>query len=196
MGFNGVFVAWKDLASPPCHITPIASQAAGRFLIRSGFDANPVTWKVLAEHGIPVRGPSPRDLPLRTNENELRDWVADNLSSYWATWSVLVRARSWVGAKGLLRNGVAWGVLGAPRLHATLATGEIFSKEQAGGYAMDVFPVWRPLIRETLAYWRSEPESARYRSRIRRRREAADFVAAVVSDARTRFQGPMPGSHK
>ena len=29
----------------------------------------------------------------------------------------------------------AWGVLGAPRLHCTIATGEVISKEAAGEYA-------------------------------------------------------------
>ena len=195
-GFNGVFVTWKDLASSPCRITPIASQRAGRFVVGSAFDANPVTWKVLAEHGVAVRGPDPKGLGVYSDERELRDWVAGNLSTYWATWSDLVRGRSWVAAKGLLRNGAAWGVLGAPRLHATLATGEILSKEQAGEYAMDVFPDWRPLILDALAYWRGEPGSAQYTSPTRRRQAAADFVAAVVADARTRFQGFAPCNRK
>src|SRR5205823_3299025 len=109
--------------------------------------------------------------------------------SYWKDWSGQVRGRSWVAAKGLLRHGAAWGVLGAPRLHATLATGEIFSKEQAAAYAMDVLPDWRPLIQDSLTYWRGEPGSAAYMSPVRRRRLAADFVAAVVADAMTRFPG-------
>ena len=187
-GFNGVFVTWKDLAQSPCCITPIASQVAGRFLLGRAFDANPVTWKVLAERGLAVRGPNPSGLNIYTDESELRDWVASNWSTYWRKWSEQVGSRCWVAAKGLLRSGAAWGVLGAPRLHASLATGEIFSKEQAGAYAMDVFPDWRPLIQDALAYWRGEPGSARYASPVRRRQAAADFVLAVVADARTRFQ--------
>jgi hypothetical protein len=192
-GFNGVFVTWKDLASSPCRITPIASQRAGRFFVGSAFDVNPVTWRILAERGIAVRGPDAMGLSLYTDERELREWVAGNLSTYWAKWSDLVRGRSWVAAKGLLRAGAAWGVLGAPRLHATLATGEIFTKEQAGVYAMDVFKNWRPLILDALAYWRGEPRSEQYPSPVRRRQAAADFVAVVVADGRTRFGGTKDG---
>lgn len=187
-GFNGVFVTWKDLAASPSRITPIASQRAGRFFVGSGFDVNPVTWRVLGEGGIALRGPDPRGLRVYTDERELRQWVAGNLSTYWARWSDLVRGGSWTAAKGLLRTGTAWGVLGAPRLHATLATGEILSKEQAGVYAMDVFASWRPLILDALAYWRGEPRSPLYKSRVRRREAAADFVGAVVADGKARFR--------
>jgi len=71
-GFNGVFVTWKDLASSPCHISPIASQRAGRFFVGSGFDVNPVTWRVLGEDGIAMRGPDPRGLSVYRDERELR----------------------------------------------------------------------------------------------------------------------------
>ena len=187
-GFNGVFVTWKDLASSPCRISPIASQRAGRFFVGSGFDVNPVTWRVLGQDGIALRGPDPTGLSVYRDERELRQWVATNLSTYWARWSDLVRGRSWTAAKGLLRRGTVWGVLGAPRLHATLATGEILSKEQAGVYAMDLFADWRPLILDALAYWRGQPRSLMYQSRCQRREAAADFVAAVVADGRVRFQ--------
>ena len=183
-GFNGVFVTWKELASSPCRTTPIASQQAGRFFVGSGFDINPVTWQVLAQRGVAVRGPDPRGLNICTDKRELREWVAGNLSTYWAKWSNLILGRSWLATKALLRRGAAWGVLGAPRLHATLATSEILSKEQAGEYALAAFPAWRPLIQDALAYWRSEPWSAEYGTPFQRRQAAADFVAAVVADAR------------
>ncbi len=33
----------------------------------------------------------------------------------------------------------AWGVLGPPRLHRTIATGDVISRDDAGEYAPDVF---------------------------------------------------------
>lgn len=57
---------------------------------------------------------------------------------------------------------------------------------------MDVFPDWRPVILDALAYWRGEPGSAEYTSPTRRRQAAADLVAAVVADAGIRFQGFAP----
>ena len=190
LGFNGVFVTWSDLASSPCRTTPIASQRAGRFFLGSGFDVNPVTWKVLAERGVTMRGPDPSRLNVSADKSELGNWVADNLSTYWADWARLVRRRSWVAAKALLPRGVASGVLGAPRLHATLATGDVLSKEQAGEYALDTFPEWRALILDALAYWRDEPRPTGY-SALQRRQAAAEFVATVVADARTRFREVM-----
>jgi hypothetical protein len=76
-------------------------------------------------------------------------------------------------------------VLGAPRLHYTIATGEITVKEAAAAYALDVFePRWHPLIEDSLAFWRGAPPPARYRLRAaRRHRDAAEFVAAVIESA-------------
>src|SRR4051812_40987559 len=45
------------------------------------------------------------------------------------------------------------GVLAPPRLHHTIMTGEVISKEAAAAYALDTFDArWRPLIRLALAY--------------------------------------------
>ena len=75
----------------------------------------------------------------------------------------------------------AWGVLGAPRLHCTIATGEVISKEAAGEYALSEFgPQWQPLIREALCYWREEPEHCLSVPIRQRTRMTAEFVSSVV----------------
>jgi hypothetical protein len=52
-------------------------------------------------------------------------------------------------------------VLGVSRLHYTLATGEIASKEAAGRYALDAFePGWRAVIEDAPAFWRGGPPPA------------------------------------
>lgn len=181
-GLNGVFVTWQDLALSPNAKTPIASQKAGRFSIGKGFDVNPVTWHVLARCGVAVRGPDPIAINIHTDERELLEWVAGNLSSYWATWANQLRSRTSVAIKALLPRGIAWGVLGAPRLHATLKTAEILSKEEAGDYALISFPGWHPLIMDALAYWRGDRSYRWNVSPFLRRRAAADFVAEVVAD--------------
>ena len=181
-GLNGIFVTWHDLASSAQVAKPIASQRAGRFFVGRGFDMNPVTWNILARSGVTLRGPYPRSLVIYTDQKELHQWVAGNLSSYWAAWSKQLRTRTSVSLKPLLRRGTAWGVLGAPRLHATLKTSRILSKEEAGEYALDSFPQWRPLIKDALAYWRSERSDRWAVSPFERRKAAADFVAEVVAD--------------
>jgi hypothetical protein len=77
-------------------------------------------------------------------------------------------------------------VLGVPRLHFTVLTGEIATKEQAAQHSLEVFPRrWHPLIEEALAFWHREAARGRYRDPVRRR-DAADFVSDVVDAATTR----------
>src|SRR5438876_1002375 len=84
---------------------------------------------------------------------------------------------------GRRRRSTAWGVLGAPRLHHTIATGEVISKEAAGEYALDVFPPrWHPLIEEALAYWRGVPYRHEF-SRAERARLTSEFVLEVAAAA-------------
>jgi pyrroloquinoline quinone (PQQ) biosynthesis protein C len=79
-------------------------------------------------------------------------------------------------------------VLGAPRLHYTISTGAIASKEAGAEYALEVFdPHWHALIEDALAYWRGGPAQHPYRHHpARRHRDAAEFVAAVIEAANAR----------
>jgi len=75
---------------------------------------------------------------------------------------------------------MAWGALGPPRLHHTVATGEVVAKEEAGTYALDTFDRrWHPLIREAVAY-----REGRARDRSIHWRDTGRFTLEVVEDAR------------
>lgn len=192
---NGSYLTADALARSPLEVTPLAGQVAGRFAIATpGFDVNPVTWHTLARHGIAVRGPEPSALSIRTDPDELAAWTIDNLNGYWRRWVARARRPGPATLRALPRPGAAtalsrrftaWGVLGAPRLHYTLVTGEIATKEEAGRYALEAFgPGWRPLIEEALAFWRGAPAVAPYRRRPDlRRRATAEFVAHVIDSA-------------
>jgi hypothetical protein len=140
-----------------------------------------VAWKVLAEHAIAIRGPEPSSLPQDPQPDLLRPWNLGNLESYW---------RPWASAAGGSRRfrlqprwSTAWGVLGPPRLHRTIATGEVISKEVAGEYALDVFPRrWHPLISDALAYWRKQPDRLRLPPQTRARL-TSEFVLEVIDAA-------------
>ena len=81
------------------------------------------------------------------------------------------------------RWSTAWGVLGAPRLHHTITTGEVISKEAAGEHALDVFPPrWHPLIGEALAYWRKQPVRLKT-SAAERGRLTTEFVLEVIAES-------------
>jgi hypothetical protein len=184
---NGVYLRPGDLATAPRHVTPLAGQVSGRFRVapRHGFDVNPVTWQVLAAHGIALRGPAPAHLQIHTDQAELREWTLGNLNDYWRRWVERTRHLGANRATMLGRRYTTAGVLGAPRLHYTLTTGAITTKEAAGAYALDAFdPRWRPLIEDALAWWREAGPHAGYRGRpSARRRDAAEFVSCVIDSA-------------
>jgi Domain of unknown function (DUF4111) len=183
---NGSYLPPDALPRSPHEVTPLAGHVAGRFGIgEPGFDVNPVTWHTLAAHGIAIRGPDPASLNVWNDPAELRAWTIGNLNGYWCRWAGRARRPGWATVRALPRRFTAWGVLGAPRLHYTLATGQIASKEQAGRYALEAFgPDFRPLIEEALAFWRREPTTVPYRRRPElRRRATAAFVAHVIDSA-------------
>jgi Aminoglycoside adenylyltransferase, C-terminal domain/Nucleotidyltransferase domain len=188
---NGVFVRWADLAAPVTEITPVASHIGYKFTTAPvGSDVSPVAWKVLAERGIPIRGPEPSSLPLDPQPDLLRSWNLDNLDRYWRPWALALKRspRTWNRLRP--RWSSAYGVLGPPRLHRTVATGDVISKDQAGEYALDVFPPrWHPLIGDALAYWRREPRRLRLSPR-KRRQHTAEFVLDVIAAAQELRSAP------
>jgi hypothetical protein len=184
---NGAYLRVGDLARSPLDVTPLAGHVAGRFRIatREGFDVNPVTWWVLAHHGVALRGPARDQVEIHADDGELRRWVLGNLNGYWRRWASRARPCGLSMRGGAPRRVVAFGVLGAPRLHYTLATGQIVTKEAVVDYAVDAFgPEWRCLIAEALAYWHREPSTRPYRRRPhRRQRDAVRFVGCVIDAA-------------
>ncbi|MGN6870862.1 MAG: aminoglycoside adenylyltransferase domain-containing protein [Solirubrobacteraceae bacterium] len=183
---NGSYLSRGALSRSPLEVRALAGHVAGQFAVAParGFDVNPVTWHVLARHGIAVRGPEPERLEIWGDPAELRAWTRGNLDGYWRDW--IERARRRFGAvhvRALPRRFAAWGVLGVSRLHYTLATAEIVDKEAAGEYALTTFgPEWRELIEEALAFWRGAPppRGRSLRNPTWRTRRAADFVAHVI----------------
>jgi hypothetical protein len=69
------------------------------------------------------------------------------------------------------------------RLHYTLATEQITSKEGAGVYALDAFPDrWHHVVNECLRIRRGKPNPL-YRNPAARRRDALTFISMVIDDA-------------
>lgn len=156
---NGVFVANSDLGMPVTKLRPLASHSGRTFTEGAGFDANPVMWKVLAEHGIPVRGPTPDQLGLDPEPDRLRAWNLSQLRGHWRTWAARAQSPNPPRKPLMPAHRVALAsVLGPPRQHHTIATGEVITKERAGEYALDTFaPRWHPLIRAALAQRAGKP---------------------------------------
>ncbi len=181
---NAVFVSGADLRRPVTEIVPIASHTGHLFHVGSGFDVNPVTWKVLHDRGIAVRGPDPATLGLDPQPELLRPWNLANLESYWRPWAEGLLRRPVARARFRPRWTTAWGVLGPPRLHHTVATGEVLAKEEAGAYALDTFDRrWHPLIREALAYRDGRRTDPAFRDPEVRQQQTGRFALDVVEDA-------------
>ncbi|NUP52079.1 MAG: hypothetical protein HOW97_32865 [Catenulispora sp.] len=122
-------------------------------LLPDGNTTDPVLWAVLDRHGITLRGRPAAELGAGPDPAWLRQWNHRNLESYW---------RSHLGFRPRLAGQrpdeamdpylLAWFVTGPGRLHATIVTGEIISKEAAADYTADLFPEYADLCSRALAY--------------------------------------------
>lgn len=133
-----------------------------------------------------MRGPEPADADLWADENALRTFTVDNLSSYWRPWWQRNQRRSPVAlAVGLSAWFPVWAVLGVSRLHHLLATGTMTSRCGAGRYAQNVFdPCWQLIIAESLSLRTGGAEGRRsYRDPLARRRGTLAFLDTAIEAA-------------
>lgn len=145
---NSSFVRTSDLQLPVGRIRPVANHVGHVFTEGEAFDVNPVQWATLARHGIAALGPSPAELGLDAEPGTLRAWNVENLKTYWSSVCGHVATR----ARPLSPWRLAWVVLGPARLHRTITTGEIVSKEAAGPHALEVVGAeGGPIVRDALA---------------------------------------------
>lgn len=178
---NGSFVDSADLGKPVTEIRPVASHSGRSFTVGRGFDVNPVMWKVLLEKGVTVRGPVPETLGLDPEPNRLKAWNLDQLRNHWRGFAEKCMSSSPPRKPLVPAGGVAIArLLGPPRLHHTIATGEVIAKEEAIEYAMDTFaPQWHPLLRlaQAARTGQAGPKLANVP------RLAGEFILEVIADA-------------
>ncbi len=178
---DGPYVPRDLLAGDPDRISDVSYHVDGRFEFGHCHEVNPVTWSVLAENAIAVRGDAPSALGLHADDAAVRTFSAANLRDYWAGWARTMRALV-DGSDdddpieaGLLE----WGVLGVARVHAAATTGAVLSKRAGGEYARAAFPGdWNDVVDLALA----SRAGARREVTIAQFRRACDFVA-LVADA-------------
>jgi hypothetical protein len=217
--FDGLYVTWDDLASHPAHAEGLPYSHEGCFHA-SGSRGDPVTWETVARRGIPYRGPKPEALKIWTDAEFLATWTLNNLDVYWRR--LLLRAVRFPDPWSLTAfttYGAVWIVLGISRLHYTLATGEICSKEAAGRYAIETFPEqWHRVLNESLRIRRADrarPHLASavteiaadlrifargqnrslYRTFLARRRDVLAFGDMIIADASCRYDNAQEHVH-
>lgn len=184
--FNGPYVTWAELAADPRQTHP-GPHVHGDGVLHTSVRAerHPVTWHTLAHHGIAARGPDPSSVDIWTDPTGLAAWIRQNLEEYWRPWHRRSsRLLSKPGFATLIDWAPAWGVLGVSRLHYTLATGKITSKDGAGVYARDTFPEhWHKIIDECLRIRREQPQRSSYRTILARRHDTLAFMDMAITDA-------------
>ena len=210
--FDGRYVTWAELARGPNQTGPGPYSYEGRFHARGMGDCNPVIWHTVAGHGVRCRGPVAADLVIWTDRAALASWTRGNFDSYWRP---LLRRASrfpdpW-SITAFTSYGAVWVVLGVCRLHYTLATGKIGSKEEAGEYGIQTFPEqWHRALNEALRIRRSDRArpsvtsvlseivddlrirraadgGSWYATPVARRRDVLKFADMVIADAERRF---------
>jgi hypothetical protein len=180
---DGIFLSWRDLAEGPDALIGLRPTIQnGVFSMSEGGGARtPVTWHILAEKGLGHRGPALAETALWNDAGRLAAWVRDNLDLYWTPF--IERHGRLASGPGLRALGpwfTAWSVLGICRLHATLATGGIVSKTEAGCLGLDSFATrWHPIIEEALSIHRGARSI--YRDPFGRRRDCLDFVRMAIA---------------
>ncbi|MFN6119273.1 MAG: nucleotidyltransferase domain-containing protein [Actinomycetes bacterium] len=150
---DGPYVAWGDLITPPMALHRPWS-LEGR-LLHDGdcFELNPVTWYVLATHGVTVRGPAVDRLGVYLDVDARVRFVVDNLASYWAPLADQVREACEANPDHhFTADALEWCALGALRLHHTAFQGGVVSKTGAGEYGLRIAPSrFAPVLREAMA---------------------------------------------
>jgi hypothetical protein len=149
--FDVTYLTADALAAPPDHRQPAVYTIDGEF--RDPAVVGPVTpvlWSELARQSIPVRATP--GLAVLDDHQALVDHTRANLTSYWQPQLDRLEqyAASLPGDQELEGSIVPWYVLGIPRLHALLATGNIISKTAAGEHAAAVFPTYADLCTRAL----------------------------------------------
>jgi hypothetical protein len=118
---------------------------------------NPVVWLQVTRRGRIFRG---EPLAVSADPGRVRAYNLDNLRSYWQAQFAAPIPDRFAGvdpATEFDATMACWVVLGPPRLHYTLATGDVTSKSGAGRYLAGAFPRYADLAGRAVAARAGEP---------------------------------------
>ena len=178
---SGSYLPAADLGGTAAQVAPHPYYQDGRLVFAGHFELNPVTWWILKQHGITLRGPAAGELSFSVDQEALLAYMRENLNSYWLSWTkrpdgLLVMLSDW---------GIQWTVLGVLRQYYTLRERAITTKIKAGEYALARLPQqWHRLIQEALRIRRGEASSI-YRRRLGRAWEARRFLRYIIHACNT-----------
>jgi hypothetical protein len=144
--FDVTYLTASMLAAPPDSGTPVVYVVEGEFKDpATAGTVMPVLWSEMARQSIAVRPVA--ELAVHDDHQALVDHTRANLTSYWEPMIDRLEQRTVELPSDHSLDGwiIPWYVLGIPRLHALLATGNIVSKTAAGEHGADLFPSYADL---------------------------------------------------
>jgi hypothetical protein len=147
---DGPYLTPAQLALLPAEIGPVPFHVDGHFRIGECHEVSPITWAILADDAITVRGDAPA---VTRDDAAVRAFSAANLAEYWASWARTIEAliAETADDERIEARMLEWGVLGAARVHCAAHTGRVVSKSVAGDYALEQFDgVWHDVITRAL----------------------------------------------
>lgn len=176
---DGPWLSKGDLARAAAD-APAGYASRDGLVAGSNAHRDPITWRILARHGVAVRGETPPQ--VCDDDAAVIAWLRSNLRDYWGGWAR--RGRRLVSIAGLallLPWGVVWTTLGVCRQLYTLETGDITSKSGAGRWAAKTYPQWKRVLEEAVRLRGGARSGSSYRSALARRRDVLAFLAWATS---------------
>ncbi|GAA0959468.1 hypothetical protein GCM10009554_73210 [Kribbella koreensis] len=158
--FDVTYLNTADLTAPPDATKPVVFTLDGQFeQAPSGGPVSPVLWSEVARQSTALRAVP--DLIVHDDQEALEAFTRANLTSYWSgRFDALETAFADHPDDEVVDTWILpWVMLGVPRLHALLATGNIISKTAAGEHALIAFPEWSPLLHRCLDHRSGKPET-------------------------------------
>lgn len=170
-----LYLEWPGQTQPERVVTPFLQYLDGQFDLINDFELNDVTWWVLKNRGITLRGPAPHDLGYAVDWQALIAGMHHNHNTYWAQFTTNPRRLAYM----VLDEGFQWAVMGVLRQYYSFKENDITSKTGAGRYALEHFPQkWHRLIQEAINL-RESARPSLYKSRLMRANSAVRFLKYV-----------------
>jgi hypothetical protein len=175
---DGPYLTADALRAAPADVGPVAHHVDGVFDIGECHEVSPITWAILADGAITVRGDTPSAQGLRSDADAVRTFSTANLRGYWAGWARAIGTliEDADDDDTIEARMLEWGVLGVARVHCAATTGRVVSKLDAGVYARDEFgPEWHDVVDLAIASRRGELDEVH----VGALRRACAFVETV-----------------
>ncbi len=171
-----IYLQPGDLGRDVEQIEPFPYAHDGAFTPSGHFEINDVTWWVLKNRGITLRGTPAADLNFTVDWDKLIANMRVNLNTYWRSYTTTPRRMIWL----ISDYGIQWAVTGVLRQYYSFREGSITSKDGAALYALDHVPErWHRLVQEALNI-RSQTHQMLYGSSVTRALDAVRFLKYII----------------